>query len=363
MAYSDFVQLYAAENKRNPEDLLAERPLNFAMATNDRGEALIGALKQWSGIGLSGKRVLDVGCAYGGLSIALANAGASVVGIESNPKLLAYAEANTFGTAQVTLSPADISTISIRQTFEPGSFDLIFLNDALERHFDIDTLVSNVDHLLAADGLVHFRTINSNSTRFILSDGHKKVFGLPLIEPDLWHHLYQKRAAIYYRPISTYLAMFQYYGMPKHVLIDEEQAITRRNERRLGLQIKEIYSRARAEDVSDPLLKSALRKQTTKLRDRYQFDLEKHGSDFVRFKYGSTFLSGCIGRREAVLQLNSPTSELAEFGSVVRTAPANANIPLATGPSGANSTGGGKGSKNVGVESVEVSVRRRVGRK
>ena len=173
MAYSDFVRLYAAENKRSPEDLLAERPLSFAMTTNDRGEALIGALKQWSGTELSGKRVLDVGCAYGGLSIALANAGASVVGIESNPKLLAYAEANAFGTAQVALSPADISTISIRKKFEPGSFDLIFLNDALERHFDVDTLVSNVDHLLAADGLVHFRTINSNSTRFILSDGHK----------------------------------------------------------------------------------------------------------------------------------------------------------------------------------------------
>ena len=41
MAYSDFVKLYATENKRVPEELLAERPLSFAMATNERGEALI----------------------------------------------------------------------------------------------------------------------------------------------------------------------------------------------------------------------------------------------------------------------------------------------------------------------------------
>ena len=363
MAYSDFVKLYASENKRSPDDLLTERPLGFAMAANDRGEAMVGKLKQWSGIELSGKRVLDIGCAYGGLSIALANAGASVVGIEANPKLLAYAEANAFGTAQLALSSADISTISIRQKFEPGSFDLIFLNDALERHFDLDTLVSNVGHLLAADGVVHFRTANSNSTRFILSDGHKKVFGLPLIEPDLWHHLNQKRAAIYYRPISIYLAMFQYYGMSNHVFIDEEQAIMRRNERRLGLQIKEIFSRARAEDISDASLRSSLRKQTTKLRDRYLFDLEKHGSDFVKFKYGTTFLSGFFSRRAETLQLNSPTSELAEFGRVVRTAPANEDMPLADGPSDASGVAEGKSNKEVSIESVEDSLGRRVGRK
>src|SRR4029077_4016468 len=102
-----------------------------------------------------------------------AKAGATTVGLESNPKLLAYAEANAFGVADVQLSLVDLSSIAIRQKFSPRSFDLIFLNDSLERNYDAEALVANVDYLLADGGLVHFKTVNSHSTRFILSDGHK----------------------------------------------------------------------------------------------------------------------------------------------------------------------------------------------
>lgn len=317
MAFLDFVALYATENKRSVEELLAERPLSFPMATNDRGEASVRSLQTWSRVSLSGKRALDVGCSYGGLAIALAKAGASAVGIDSNPKLLAYAEANVFGDSSINLSLCDLSSIAIRQKFAPRSFDLIFLNDALERNYDIDTLISNVDYLLAEDGLIYFRTVNSNSTRFILADGHKKLFGLPLIDPDLWYLLKQKRASIYYRSLSNYVAMFQFHNMPKRVFVDEEQVLSRRNERRLSAQIKEIFSKARSEQYTDATLTAVLRKQTIRLRDRYMFDLQNFGPDLIKFKYGTMFFSGCLGRPDSDLGLRSSAIDLPEFGTIV----------------------------------------------
>jgi SAM-dependent methyltransferase len=318
MGYSDFVSLYSLDVKCSPEELLAERPLRFPIASNERGEALVNSLQQLSKMDLSGKRVLDVGCAYGGLSIALAKAGASVVGTESNPKLLAFAEANAYGTPDVSLSAADISSVSIRQKHAARSFDLIFLNDVLERSYEIDTIISNVDYLLAKDGLVYFKTVNNNSTRFILSDGYRKTFGLLLIDPDCWFYMEPKRASVYYRPLSTYFAMFQLYNMSKRVLIDEEQVLNRRTERRLSGQIKEIFAKARTIEPLDPVLKSILRKQTIKLRDRYVFDLQAHGEHFIKFKYGSAFFSGFFGRSDSVVELSTPTLELPEFGAIAR---------------------------------------------
>lgn len=319
MAYSDFVALYALDSKRTPEELLAEQPLCFPLATNQRGEALVDSLKHWIELDLSGKRILDIGCAYGGLSIALAQAGAKVVGIETNQKLLGYAEANAYGSSDIKFSLVDIASLSIREKFAAQSFDIIFLSDVLDRHYEIDTLVSNIDHLLAPGGLVYFKTVNGNSMRFALADAQKKTFGISLVEPDRWFYWQRTMAAIYYRPVSSYLAMFQYYNMPKRALFDDERSFARFSEKRLTRRLKEIFTKARTDILPDENLKPLLRRQTTKLRDRFTFDYKTHGEDYVRFKYGSSFFVGVVGRADAVIEWKSPTIELPEYGMVGRT--------------------------------------------
>lgn len=318
MSYSDFVSLFALDNNRGPEELLAQKPLSFPLTTNERGDALTKSLQQWSNVGFAGKRILDVGCSYGGLSIALAKAGASVVGIDPSAKLVAYADANGYGQSDVAFAHLDPASIAVREKYTAGSFDLIFLNDVLERHYDVDALIANLDYLLAPAGMIYFRTANNNSTKFILSEGHRKIFGLLLMDPDCWFFFDQKRASIYYRSLNTYLALFKFYNMPKHALIDDDRIFNRFSERRLSRQIKDIFSMARRLEMPNPVVQQILRKQTVKLRDRYMYDRQMHGEEFIKFKYGSTSFSGFVGRPDATIALRTPTVELPEFGVVGR---------------------------------------------
>jgi len=316
MAYSDFISLYAANNKLSADQLLAERPLRFALMTNDRGDALIRSVRSWSGFKLDGKRTLDVGCAYGGLAVALAKAGASVTGLESNPKLLAYAEANAFGASTIEFMSGDLSTLMVKQKLPPKSFDYIFLNDTLERSYDVDGVIANIDYLLADSGVVHFKTINANAARYMLADAHKKLFGLPLVDPDQVHLYKLKKSPVYYRPITTYLALFQYYGMPKHAFADEERILIRGSARRLSGQIRSVFAEARSEAKRDPALLAVLRMQTTKVRDRFVFDLRSYGEDFVKVKYGTLFFSGVVGRANADLTVAGVKANLPDFGAL-----------------------------------------------
>lgn len=318
MAYSDFVALFALETKRSPEELLAERPLKFPLGTNERGEALLDTLRTSVRLSLSGKRALDVGCAYGGLSIALAKAGASVVGIEGNAKLLSFAEANAHGIRGVELKLLDLANISLRDKFGPRSFDVIFLNDILEKYYEPDTIISNVDYLLSDAGLVYFKTVNSNSLRFIHSDGRNKAFGLALVDPDYWVHFGAKKPSIYYRSLFTTLGQFAFYGIGKRILIDEEKVLSRLSERHMSRRIREIFATAREKEFPDPGIGQILRRQTVRLRDRYIYDVRSRGDDYVKFKYGSSFFFVLAGRSDSVLAPNQLTTDLPEFGSVIR---------------------------------------------
>ncbi len=197
MSYMDFVKLYATDIKSTPEKLLAQKPQSFPISSNSRGEALVGFLKRAINIDLRQLRVLDVGCAYGGLSIAMAQAGASVKAVDVSAKFIKYAQTNIAGVADIDTKIMDASSIDMRREFGPRSFDLILLNDVLEHIYDTTSLVANLDYLLSDKGSIYFKVPNGLSPRFALSEGHRKIFGLTLLDPDCWFHLYPKRASIF----------------------------------------------------------------------------------------------------------------------------------------------------------------------
>jgi 2-polyprenyl-3-methyl-5-hydroxy-6-metoxy-1,4-benzoquinol methylase len=318
MTYMDFVALYALDTKRKPEHLLAETPLSFAIATNDRGDALVDALQEAVTLNLSGKRVLDVGCGYGGLCVALAKRNARPVGIDNSAKLVAYAEANAFGQSDISFSVMDFATKAVCTSFAAESFDLIFVNDMFDRHHDTDLIASNLDYLLAKGGSVYFKLANIDSLRAILAGGKTKTFGMPLLEPDEWHLLEAAKSPIHYKPLSAILGQLQYYNMPTRVLFDDEKVFSSFSERRLTRRVREIFSRARTPEYANATFSPSLRKQSTRLRDKYTYDLQQYGEDYAKFKYGSTFFAGLIGRPDASITPKVATVSLPHFGDVIR---------------------------------------------
>jgi 2-polyprenyl-3-methyl-5-hydroxy-6-metoxy-1,4-benzoquinol methylase len=302
MSYDDFVALYAADVKRSAAALLDERPLSFPISTNQRGRAFVDFLTATLDIELAGKRVLDIGCAYGGMLIALAEAQAKVSGIDVSPKFINYAKANVRGTADVDLQVLDASSIAIRENFPKKSFDLIILHDVLEHIYDTTRLISNIDYLLADEGVVYFKVPNGLSPRFILSEGHRKIFGLSLLDPDCWFYLYPKRASIFYRPLEYFEALFKFFEMPQLMFVDHEDVFRRFTVRKLKNQIKEVFQKARDYEYPDAYVKPILRHSIVRFRDEYGYDLQSRDEDYIKFKYGSYFYVGFAGRPNATLR-------------------------------------------------------------
>jgi SAM-dependent methyltransferase len=101
--YTQMADLYADDAAVDPTKVSYDRPAILAMAGDVRG-----------------KRVLDVGCASGGLSAQLVRHGASVVGIDLNPLLIERAR-ERLG-SKIEFRVADISE---PLAFESDSFDVV----------------------------------------------------------------------------------------------------------------------------------------------------------------------------------------------------------------------------------------------
>ncbi len=102
--YDQMADLYADDADVDPIKVSYDRPAILAMAGD-----------------VQGKRVLDVGCAGGGLSEAFAERGASVVGIDLNPRLIERAHERLGSKAEFRV--ADIA--APLPFFEAGSFDVV----------------------------------------------------------------------------------------------------------------------------------------------------------------------------------------------------------------------------------------------
>jgi 2-polyprenyl-3-methyl-5-hydroxy-6-metoxy-1,4-benzoquinol methylase len=101
--YDQMADLYADDAVVDPIKVSYDRPTILAMAGDVRG-----------------KRVLDVGCASGGLSEEFLERSASVVGIDLNPRLIDRARERLGSKAEFR-----VADISAPLAFESGSFDVV----------------------------------------------------------------------------------------------------------------------------------------------------------------------------------------------------------------------------------------------
>jgi len=129
------------------------------------------------GVGLLGKRVLDVGCGGGILSEAMAARGADVTGIDLSERALKVAQLHLLESGEhVTYLQVDVDELAQQQ---PGSFDVVVSMEVLEHVPDPARQVHACARLLKPGGSGFFATINRNPKSFLFAIvGAEYVLGL-----------------------------------------------------------------------------------------------------------------------------------------------------------------------------------------
>ena len=105
------------------------------------------------------KRVLDLGCAGGFMSEAIASRGASVTGIDPAYEAVAAARAHA---DQTTLAIQYDVGVGEALPYDAGAFDAVVCVDVLEHVSDLTKVLAEVERTLKPGGLFLFDTINRN---------------------------------------------------------------------------------------------------------------------------------------------------------------------------------------------------------
>ena len=109
-----------------------------------------------------GLRVLDVGCGQGYFSRLLAERGASVVGIDVSPRMIAHAkmheEKQPLGIEYRVMDARKIGNV-----WTPGSFDLITACMSLDDMPRPDRVIQSASRILADEGGIAFSVVHSLS--------------------------------------------------------------------------------------------------------------------------------------------------------------------------------------------------------
>jgi 2-polyprenyl-6-hydroxyphenyl methylase/3-demethylubiquinone-9 3-methyltransferase len=128
-------------------------------------------------IGLSGKRILDVGCGGGLLSEGMAVRGADVTGIDLSDKPLGVAKLHLLESGQ----KVDYRKISVEQLADemPGAFDAVTCLEMLEHVPNPSSVVTACARLVKPGGQVFLSTLNRNPKSYLLAVvGAEYVLGM-----------------------------------------------------------------------------------------------------------------------------------------------------------------------------------------
>jgi 2-polyprenyl-3-methyl-5-hydroxy-6-metoxy-1,4-benzoquinol methylase len=175
--------------------------------------------------GFRGKRVLDVGAAYGGFLVAAAHAGAKeLVGVDVDSKLLDLARLLLADhKVEARLEVADITDATLPDRL--GTFDIVFCNDVLEHVRDLDSTARNLAGLLKPKGRLFLEIPNGMTIRYIESDGHYKLPGITLLDhsdAENWFRAFYLAEypynTFFYAPVDYYLALFSRIGITLRLL-------------------------------------------------------------------------------------------------------------------------------------------------
>lgn len=152
--------------------------VEYAATAVQRGRLAVASLRPH--IRLDGARVLDIGCAYGGFLVALAEAGAVPLGIDVNDRLLALSR-HLAADHEVPIE-ALLHDASVARPEFAAAFDLIVANDVIEHVAALDPFLANISRWLAPQGTAYLEIPNGRFPGFVRKDGHHGAFAVSLLE-------------------------------------------------------------------------------------------------------------------------------------------------------------------------------------
>lgn len=209
------------------------------------------------------RRVLDVGCGFGGHCISAIQWGArSALGIDLTQYYIDLARINAFTHPNIdrfrlSFRVGDITDPAIVDELGEDSFDAIMIMDVLEHVKDIPATLEVLHRLLAPGGFVIAGVPNGRAASSVLADPHLGIFGLSLLEGDEAERVCQDRRNQSYDFMGTFprlqdlCAAMEAWGATITILDDNQDPAANRS--RLPAQLDEIARLAAEIDPADPL--------------------------------------------------------------------------------------------------------------
>lgn len=207
------------------EDPTVQMWIDFTLSSVERGRQAVASMG--GAEAFAGRKVLDVGCAYGGFLVAAREAGAGrVVGVDIDSKLIDLARLQ-LADHQVSgeLAIEDITSDGVVDRW--GTFDIVLCNDVIEHVVDPLRCARNLASVMKGGGKVFLEIPNGSAVDFMRKDGHYGLFGLTLLgrsEAERWWrlHYHDVYGVEHYAPLSYYLGIFSASGISLRLLTTVE---------------------------------------------------------------------------------------------------------------------------------------------
>lgn len=188
--------------------------LNYILGGNERGSDIINKMIEHFTGPLAGKRVLDIGCGYGGVCIAAAKAGAEAVGLEVGEYELKYHALNLNDNGvsdRVKVYDGDATDIDFMSSL--GQFDLVICDNVIEHVNDTRRLIYNIAQAMNPNARCYITAPNAGSIGQVISECHNREFGLSLMNRFDAQELYTHRGHAGRYSVGDYFDFDQYVSM------------------------------------------------------------------------------------------------------------------------------------------------------
>lgn len=308
MAFTDFLSAYADLKDITVDELKARQAtdinVRYLMSNRERGRSYISKIEKLYTRPLKGARILDLGCAYGGLSIELSKAGATCTAIEIVPSYVNLARANAAGEADIEFFVGDFTDKATFQKMSHLKFDIFVINHVLEHVYDTVSLMEHVSMLASEDAIIIYDLPNGHAITSVRAEGHTGYFASSLADPDSWYRYNAARHSIYYRKWAYFKSIFDEFGFTHQVRADPE-FIGDRREALLAF-IDEIQAKA-ANPATQPndLINEVIEKYVAEIHYDLQFSTEAE----LDQKYFAYFWKGVLAKRKDLI----PAATLEHF--------------------------------------------------
>lgn len=202
------------------DDSCLDLHFGYAISSNERGRALARRLAPHlpADRGQRGeRRVLDVGCACGGVLAAYVAEGWAVTGIDLDPALLGLARVNLAEQGAAD-APLLLHDATVDRPELHGAFDLITANDVIEHVRHLDPFLRHLAAWLKPGGLIYFEIPNGLFPRFVIADGHHRLFGITLLDYPQALQLHPTYDTFNYLDLPGYRERFAAAGLDLQIL-------------------------------------------------------------------------------------------------------------------------------------------------